>query len=121
MSSISDKVGDFIKQYEELEKLNVEAHKNLSEIDLELSNWYHRVEGSVLSHVSKSHKLMKEGKVILEKRRILKLETQIIRSTCDLLKDKIGMLKGTYRKALTKHVELQQEIIDRSNEIYIKK
>lgn len=114
--SISDKVSDFIKQYEELEKLNTEAHKNLSNIDLELSSWYHRVEGSPLSHVSKSHKLMKEGKDILERRRVLKLETSIIRSTCDLLKDKIGMLKGTYRKTLQRDEEVRQEIIDRANE-----
>jgi hypothetical protein len=114
MNPIADKINNLILQYEELEKLNVLSNKNLSDIDTELSSCYHRIEGTVIKHVSQSHKLIKELKIILEKRRIIKLEGLLLRSTCDLLRDKVGQVKGTNKKTLSKHIEVKQEILDKA-------
>lgn len=116
MNPIASRIEKFIAEYDELEKLNTQSTKDLSNIDLELSSLYHRVEGSKITHVSQSHKLIKELQDILERRRNIKLEGVLLRSTCDLLKDKIGAVKGHYRKTLTKDTELRTEIKTRANE-----
>lgn len=116
MNPIAFKIDNFIKEYEELEKLNAQATKNLSDIDLELSSLYHKIEGTETPNILQSYKLIKELKVILEKRRNIKLEGLLLRATCDTLKDKFLALKSNYNRVLRKNEDVINEIKQRVND-----
>ena len=72
------------------------------------------VEGIDISHVSQSHKLIKQGKEILEKRRKNKLEMIMLRSTCDTMKSTFQSLKAKLENNMKKNNEIIQEIKDRA-------
>lgn len=109
-------VQDFIKQFDELEKELTKALNEQSNIDKKISSWYHRVEGSPITHVSQSHKFIKELLPLLARRRELKIETIVLRSTCDSLRGNIAKLKQSHKDQLKKNDEVLQEIKDRANE-----
>ncbi len=120
MNPVVTKIESFLKQYDELEKLNDEVSKEHSFLDKSLSNFYHRVEGIKITHVSQSHNLIKELKVLLDKRRDKKIEGILLRSTCDTLREKMGSLKKTTKSQIEKDEEVRQEIKDRALESPIK-
>ena len=109
-------VQDFIKQFDEIEKVLVNKLNEQSVIDKQISSWYHRLEGSTITHVSQSHRFIKQLLPLLEKRRVLKIETIVLRSTCDTLRGNIANLKKTHKDQLKKNDEVLQEIKDRANE-----
>lgn len=104
----------FIKQYEEIEKMCKATMEEQGEIDRELSNWYHTVEGIDITHISQSHKLIKQGKEILDRRRKNKLELIMLRSTCDSMKTTFQSLKMKLEHNMKKNLEVIQEIKDRA-------
>lgn len=107
-------VENFIKHFESLENNLTVVTKELSEIDKKISDWYHRVEGTDIKHVSESHRLLKEIKPLLGRRRNVKIESAILRSTCDSLRSNIIKLKESHKTQMTKHNEVLQEIKDRA-------
>lgn len=109
-------IDDFIRQFEELDVLLHNTFKEKSEIDKKVSAWYHKVEGTTITHVSQSHNMMKEIKPILQRRREIKIEEIILRSTCDTLRVHINSVKGKKLKALVKNEEVLEEIIERAKE-----
>jgi hypothetical protein len=109
------KVEDFIRHFEALEQLNNNTHKELSDIDKQLANWYHRVEGTSITHISQSHKLMKEIQPILKRRRELKIETLTLRSTCDSLRLTMQKIKDNHKNHLKQNEKVLQEIKDNAN------
>ena len=110
------KVEEFIKQFDELEALNNAVIKEMSEIDKAVSSWYHKVEGLNIKHVSESHRLIKELKPILDRRRDNKLESMVLRSTCDTLRATIVKLKETHKSQFDKNKALRIEIKERAIE-----
>lgn len=114
MEKASDIIDTFIKQYDEIEKLSTQATKDQSNLELELSSCYHRIEGASIIHVSQSHKLIKELQDILNRRRDNKIEAILLRSTCDLMREKITQLKVNKKNKLAKDIEVKQEIKDRA-------
>lgn len=116
MNPISEKIDAFLKEFDELEALNQKANKEQAEIDKELSNFYHKVEGSEMTRICQSHQLIKELKDILARRRVNKLETILLRSTCDMLRDKVHSLKANKKNLLIKNQEVITEIKTRATE-----
>jgi hypothetical protein len=114
MTSKIKKVEEFLKQFNELEKDLATVIKEHSDIDKALSVWYHKVEGLKITHVSQSHKLMKEIIPILSKRRDVKIEEIILRSTCDTLRNTIGKLIEHNKQKEKQHEALMKEIVDRA-------
>lgn len=115
MSQKLSALDEFIKQNEQIENMYKATTDEQSKIDLELSNWYHTVEGFDITHISQSHKLIKQVKEILGRRRRNKLEMIMLRSTCDSLKTTFESLKMKLEKHKTKNAEVIQEIKDRAN------
>jgi len=112
----SHKLNAFLHEFDELEKLNQEATKEQADLDRQLSNWYHNVEGSTIKHVSESHKMIKDLKVILDKRRAKKIEVILLRSLCDTLRDKVKGVKANNVNLLKKNTEVIKEIKTRATE-----
>lgn len=105
---------DFINQFDKIENLYKEVTENQGKIDRELSNWYHVVEGTEIKHISESHNLIKQGKDILKRRRDIKLEVIILRSTHDSMKTQISNLKLNLEKNVKKNSEIVEEIKERA-------
>lgn len=103
-------VQDLISNFQLLKKQNTEKNKELSDIDKELSDFYHRLEGTVISHVSISHRMIKELKVILDKRRDIKFESMVLRMAYD--NTHISMMKiiETHNNQKKQHQKVLQEI-----------
>jgi len=116
MNSIENKIDAFLKEFDEIETLNQKASVEQGEIERELSSWYHKVEGTKITHVSQSHKLMKEVQAILEKRRVNKLETILLRSTCDTLREKVKILKDNKKNLVAKNKQVLNEIQTRAKQ-----
>jgi len=114
MNAKVKKVEDFMKHFDALEVMLGEVLKEQSEIDKAISSWYHRVEGTQIKHVAESHRFMKEIIPLLNRRRDLKIESLILRSTCDTLRANITKLKQTHKDQLKKNQEVLQEIIDKA-------
>lgn len=112
MNPVVKLVESFIKQFDELEELSKKINKERSDIDKALSKWYHTVEGTDIKHVSESHSFMKEVKVILARRRDLKIEDLIVRSTCDMLRVKINELKKHHKVLFAKNDKVKEEILN---------
>lgn len=116
MTKAEELLSNFFNQFKEIEKLNTQKHQELSAVDKEVSNFYHKVEGVVITHVAQSHALIKEMKVILEKRRVLKLETITLRSSYDSLKTVMDKSMTNHAHILKKNKEVVKEIKDRANQ-----
>jgi hypothetical protein len=116
MNPVANKIDDFLKQFDELEKLNANVSQEHSDIDKAISSWYHKVEGLEITHVSQSHRLIKEIKPLLERRRDIKIESMLLRSTCDTLREKVKTLKDSNKKALVQNEKVRQEIKTRATE-----
>ena len=106
---------NFIRQYDEIEKMYKASKEEQGIIDRELSSWYHVVEGVDVKHISQSHNLIKQGKVILEKRRKNKLEMIMLRSTCDSMKTTFEDLKIKLDNNKKKNSDILKEIKDNAN------
>jgi hypothetical protein len=105
---------DFINQFDKIEAFYKDVTEKQGKIDKELSGWYHVVEGTDIKHISESHKLIKQGKDILKRRRENKLEMIIIRSTHDMMKTQVSNLKINLEKSVTKNSEVVEEIKERA-------
>jgi tetrahydromethanopterin S-methyltransferase subunit F len=107
-------VVDFIAQFDKVDQYYEDIKNKQGEIDRELSNWYHVVEGIDIKHISESHNLIKMGKDILKRRRENKLEMIILRSTHDMMNTQIRNLKLNLEKTVNKNSEVVEEIKDRA-------
>lgn len=107
-------VVDFITQFDKIESHYKDVTEKQGNIDRELSNWYHVVEGTDIKHISESHRLLKQGKDILKRRRENKLEVIIIRSTHDMMKNQVSNLRMSLEKCVKKNTEVVEEIKERA-------
>lgn len=113
-SSVLKRIRAFIKEFDDLEVELKRVNTERSQVDTDISEWYHKVEGTKITHVSQSHKLIKQIQPLLDKRRDLKIEWATLQSVCDSLRVTIAKLKTTHTKQLTKHEDVKQEIKDRA-------
>ena len=100
--------------FEAIKKLKLETKDELSLLDKELSNQYHKIEGSDISYMCQSHLLILELKDILYHRREAKIKHTILESFVSGLDSNITKSKKRYTEILNKHEEILQEIIDRA-------
>lgn len=116
MNLIENTIQGFLKQFDEIEKLNNQKNAERSNIDKQISSWYHKIEGIEITHVSQSHRLIKELKPLLEKRRDLKTESMMLRHICDSLRNNIEKIKKNNQAILNKKNEVIEEIKRRAIE-----
>jgi hypothetical protein len=105
-----EKLRDFVKHYDTIEQIAQNAFQTQSDLDKELSVWYHKVEGTKPSHVSESHRLINEVKDILDKRRANKLEVVVYRTTCDSLGKHVKELKTKLGNQVSQHNKILTEL-----------
>jgi hypothetical protein len=105
-----EKLRDFVKHYDTIEQIAQNAFLEQSELDTELSKWYHKVEGTKPSHVSESHHLINEVKDILDRRRANKLDVVVFRTTCDSLSKQIKYLKTKLGNQVNQHNKILSEL-----------
>ena len=107
-------VENFINQYEIILSSYDKAKNEQGEIDREISSFYHKLEGTTLGATYKSHNLLKELKVLLERRRVNKIDVIVLRSTCDTIGKTMETLKTNKKRLLNKNTEILAEIVERA-------
>ena len=107
-------ITNLLNQYEELKALCDTKREERGNIDRELSNWYHIVEGISITHVSQSHKLILKGKEILERRRDIKFELNVLQATLDKITLSNSHVTTHIKNIIEKDKDVRQEIKDRA-------
>lgn len=115
MNTSIDIVKELLGQYDMVKKLNDTKEEERGEIDRELSNFYHHIEGVDITHVSQSHHLIKELKVILGKRRDNKLERMVLKTTLDNIKLSTANIKGNLNKVVSTHKKMLEDMKIQAN------
>lgn len=105
-----NKIDMFFQLYDEIVKSKDSALKHQSDMDKELSNVYHLVEGVETKHVTESHKMFMHLKSVLNKRRMSKLPASLSQAFFDILDDKIKKTKETKKTLIDKHNVVLKEI-----------
>lgn len=100
---VEDILGQFFANHNKVERMSEQLHKDLSNVDKELADFYHKVEGIHLSHNTQAHNYMLQLQDILTRRRQLKKDTILIRCFIDNTKQSIELAKKRNDKALEKH------------------
>ena len=107
---MEDILGQFFSNHDKLKKMSKVVHDNLSSVDRELSEFYHRLEGIHLSHNTQAHPLMVKLQDILERRRNLKKDTILIRSFLDNTEKSMDVAKARSETAMKKHEKVLNAI-----------
>ncbi len=110
MNLIPAKINNLISQFDELEILLKENQKEMSQIDTDLSKLYHKIEVVEIKHVSESHALIKELKMILSKRRDIKLNYILLQNVSDYLKSPFIKFKQAQIEKLDKHNKMIEKM-----------
>lgn len=100
---VEDILGQFFTNHNKIQRMSEQLHKDLSNVDKELAEFYHKVEGIHLSHNTQAHNYMLELQDILARRRQLKKDTILIRCFIDNTKDSFDLAKKRTETALEKH------------------
>jgi predicted transcriptional regulator len=103
---------NFLSNFENIQNLNKLKNDEQSKIDIELSDCYHKIEGTTITHVSQSHKLIKQLKDILSRRRQIKYETILLRTTCDNL----DIIMKSLKQKINDHNKKHREILNKLKE-----
>ena len=112
--NIKELINNIHNDFDKLILLRQTAKQELSEIDKELSNYYHNVEGIEINYMSTSHVMMVKLKEILIRRRDAKLNINLLESFITALERNIDKTKKRTLEITKRHNELLQEIIDRA-------
>ena len=102
----------FLSHYDPIQALSKAKNDEQSKVDLELSSCYHKIEGANITHVAQSHKLIKELKEVLSRRRQVKYEAMVLRTTCDNL----NTIMKTLNQKIVAHNKKHQEILTKLKE-----
>ena len=111
---IKEKIELIHKTFDELQVLKEKSKEELSNIDRELSNHYHNIEGTEIDYMSESHIMMMKLKDILYTRRDAKVNHTLLESFITALERSMDKTKKRYTEIQNKHQEIIQEIKDRS-------
>lgn len=118
---MEDILGQFFNNYEKLEAMSEQLHKEQGEIERELSEFYHRLEGIHLSHNTQAHTHMKKLQDILDRRRKNKKDTILVRSFLDITRNTMGDAKKRTTKAVKTHNQVLNDIQTLKNRDKMKK
>lgn len=111
---IKEKIELIHKTFDELQVLKEQSKEELSQIDRELSNQYHNIEGVEIDYMSESHLMMMKLKDILYTRREAKVNHTLLESFITAMERSMEKTKKRYVEILEKHDEIIKEIVDRS-------
>ena len=100
--------------FDRLKQRNREAKQELSEIDRELSNHYHTIEGVDIAYMTDSHFLIMKMRDILYRRREAKINHTMLESFVTSMQAQLEKTKKRNSEIINKHDEILQEIIDRA-------
>lgn len=113
-SDIKQEINSIYESFDKLKKLNTEAKQELSEIDRELSNHYHYIEGSEIRYMSDSHLLITKLRDILFRRREAKINHTMLESFVTSMQSQMEKTKKRNSDIIKKHGEIIEEIKDRA-------
>lgn len=105
-----NKMDMFFQLYDEIVKSKDAALQHQSDMDKELSNVYHLIEGVQTSHVSEGHKMFTHLKNVLNRRRMSKLPASLVQAFFDNLDEKIKKTKESKKNLIDKHNVVLKEI-----------
>ena len=111
---IENEIEKLFEQFDNLISLRQKSLNQLSEADGRLSSLYHKIEGIEIKHISESHNLIKEMKVVLADRRLAKKNCMITQSVVDKMKGQMENAKNQSKSILNKHKLLEDEIRSRA-------
>ena len=94
--------------------MNREAKQELSEIDRELSNHYHTIEGIEIEYMTDSHILIMKMRDILLRRREAKINHTMLESFVTSMQTPVDKTRKRNTEIIKKHDEILQEIKDRA-------
>jgi hypothetical protein len=114
-------LGQFFGNYDKLEAMSEQLHKEQSELDKEWSELYHRIEGVHLSHNTQAHKWMVKMQDVLARRRENKKKTILVRSFLDTTRESMDTAKKRTNKAVKTHKQVLKDIQDLKNRDKMKK
>ena len=75
---IKSLIDNIHKTFDQLQELRSQAKNELSQIDKELSNHYHNIEGTHIEYLTDSHLMVMKLKDILYQRREAKIRILIV-------------------------------------------
>jgi hypothetical protein len=110
-SNMEEILGQFYSNYDNLETMSTLLHEEQANIDRELSDFYHRLEGVHFSHNTQAHAHMVKLQDILERRRNNKKRTILIRSFLDTTRPSIADAKKRTTKAVETHDKVLKDIL----------
>lgn len=111
---IKSLIDNIHETFDQLLSLREEAKKELSELDKELSNQYHNIEGTEIDYMCDSHIMVMKLKDILYQRREAKINHTLLESFITALDATIKKTKKRTSEIVKRHDEIIQEIIDRA-------
>lgn len=100
--------------FDQLLSLRNQAKKELSDLDKELSNQYHNIEGAEIDYMTESHIMVMKLKDILYQRREAKINHTLLESFITAMEVHMKKTKKRTAEIVKKHDEVIQEIIDRA-------
>lgn len=105
-----------LAEFERLRQLKAMVSKTMSNVDTELADVYHLIEGADITHVSQSHHFVKELQRVLKKRRDAKLQYYIVTSFVDNLSKPIDNFRKKRKQMITKQDNLLTSLKKNGNE-----
>jgi|TARA_R110000787_G_scaffold49435_1_gene118541 hypothetical protein len=109
---------EFFSNYDKIAKLYRAKEKEVSRIDRELADFYHRVEGTHLTHNTQGHGLILQLQDILERRRGIKLEVNLMKSFMSITSPHMNTAITKNTSVLQKHINQLKEISDTGGKGY---
>ena len=100
--------------FDQLISLRDQSKQELSDIDKELSNHYHNIEGTDINHMFDSHLMVMKLKDILYRRREAKINHTLLESFVTALERNVSKTKKRTTEIIQRHDEVIQEIITRA-------
>tara|TARA_R110000796_G_scaffold1673_2_gene6927 strand:+ start:7132 stop:7497 length:366 start_codon:yes stop_codon:yes gene_type:complete len=111
---LKKKIDKLFLVFNELKELSEQSKLELSNIDKELSNQYHKIEGADIDYMSDSHMLIIKLKDILWQRRDAKINHTLLESIVTLLNSSVSKANKRTEDIVKRHDALIQEIIKRA-------
>lgn len=101
-------IGDLLSNFDKLEGLSKQKSDELSKVDSELADFYHKMEGIHLSHNTQAHKYIIKLQDILYRRRLIKKEIILVGAFIYTTKDSFKKVKPSIDKILSKHDKIME-------------
>lgn len=106
MYNLPKPLDTLLKSFDELLILQKDNRKEVSKIDLELSDFYHRIEGTKFFNPIMGIKLLLELQEILKKRRDIKRDDILLSIVCDSLEPIMKEVNNKVKIAANRHEKL---------------